>query len=120
MTRDTETCSDILVLEGRHMIAVLLYLRDHEGCMKSDIYRALTRTPRFPEKLDLLESSGLITVDEEGDLHPSDGQGTAHLGPSRGDAGHNGRHRDLNRKQRASALFPVGVSDGDLKPSLRL
>lgn len=59
-----ETCSDILVLGERHMIAVLLYLRDHEGCMKSDIYRALTRTPRFPEKLDLLESSGLITVDD--------------------------------------------------------
>ena len=64
MTRVIRTCSDILVLEERHMIAVLLFLRDHEGCMKSDIYRALTRTPRFPEKLDLLESSGLITVDD--------------------------------------------------------
>ena len=64
MTRDTATWSDVLVLEERHMIAVLLYLRGHEGCMKSDIYRALTRTPRFPEKLDLLESSGLITVDD--------------------------------------------------------
>lgn len=64
MTRVIRTCSDILVLEERHMMAVLLFLRDHEGCMKSDIYRTLNRSPRFPEKLDLLESSGLITVDD--------------------------------------------------------
>ena len=45
------------------MISVLLYLRDHEGCMKSDLYRNIMRSTRFLDKLYLLELSGLITVE---------------------------------------------------------
>ena len=50
------------VLEGRHMISVMVYLLDHDGCRKSDIYQDISRSPRFPDKLELLESNGLITM----------------------------------------------------------
>lgn len=63
MTIDSDFCPDIRVLEERHMISTLLYIRDHEGCMKSDIYRDIIRSTRFPEKLSLLELNGLIKMD---------------------------------------------------------
>ncbi len=66
MTNPADGRPDIRVLEERHMISVLFYIRDHEGCMKSEIYRDLSRTPRFPEKLNLLESNGLIEI---GSIH---------------------------------------------------
>lgn len=50
----------ILVLEQRHMISTMLYLLRNEGCMKTDLYRDVSSNPRMPEKLDLLECSGLI------------------------------------------------------------
>ena len=59
----SDFCPDIRVLEERHMISALLYIRDHEGCMKSDIYRDIIRSTRFPEKLSLLELNGLIKMD---------------------------------------------------------
>ncbi len=65
MTSHADVRPDIRVLEECRMISVLLFLRDNEGCMKTDLYRALSRTPRFPEKLDLLEVNGLISVDTE-------------------------------------------------------
>ena len=37
MTNPADGRPDIRVLEERHMISVLLYIRDHEGCMKSEI-----------------------------------------------------------------------------------
>ena len=32
------------VLEGRHMISVMVYLLDHDGCRKSDIYQDISRS----------------------------------------------------------------------------
>lgn len=61
---DVNTCRarrKALVLEERHMISTLLYLAKSGGCTKSELYRAVSTNPRMPEKLDLLESAGLIT-----------------------------------------------------------
>ena len=44
MTRDTETCSDILVLEERHMISLLMYIADNDGCSRTEIYRDVARS----------------------------------------------------------------------------
>ena len=63
MISGSDFCPDIRVLEERHMISALLYIRDHEGCMNSDRYRNIIRSTRFPDKLSLLELSGLIRVD---------------------------------------------------------
>lgn len=48
------------ILEGRHMIATLLYLSENDGCTKTELYGAVSSNPRMPDKLDELESAGLI------------------------------------------------------------
>lgn len=50
----------ISVLEEKHVISVLIYLCTHDGCRKSDLYRDVSRNPRLPEKLDILEYNRLI------------------------------------------------------------
>ena len=39
----------ITVLEEKHMISTLLYLREHPGCNKSDLYMAVSRNPACPK-----------------------------------------------------------------------
>ena len=50
----------IQVLEERHVLSILIYLSQNDGCRKSDLYRDISRNPRMPDKLDILERSGLI------------------------------------------------------------
>ncbi len=50
----------ILVFEEKHMISTMLYLVGHDGCSKTELYRAVSNNPRMPQKLDILEESGLI------------------------------------------------------------
>ena len=54
--------SKISVFEEKHMLSTLLYLREHPGCNKSDLYTAVSRNPRMPEKLETLESLGLVRL----------------------------------------------------------
>lgn len=56
----TDSSIQIGVLEEKHAITTMIYLLDNDGCRKSDIYRDVSRNPRMPEKLDLLEGCGLI------------------------------------------------------------
>lgn len=55
------------VLEEKHAIAVMIYLSLHDGCRKSDLYRDISRNPRMPEKLYILEKSGLIVLNPIGE-----------------------------------------------------
>lgn len=48
------------ILEERHMISAMLYLSDNDGCTKTELYRGVSTNPRMPEKLNMLESAGLI------------------------------------------------------------
>ncbi len=48
------------ILEGRHMISIMIYLGENDGCKKTDLYGAISNNPRMPDKLDRLESCGLI------------------------------------------------------------
>lgn len=57
----------VQVLEEKHAITVMMYLSMHDGCRKSDIYRDVSRNPRMPDKLDMLESNGLIVQEPLGD-----------------------------------------------------
>lgn len=61
MTRADDS-PDILVLEEKHMIAILLYLLSHDGCRKTDIYGDISRGTRMPDKLESLESRGLVDM----------------------------------------------------------
>ena len=49
------------ILEGKHMISILLYVGGHDGCTKSDLYQAVAFSNNMPNKLDALESAGLLT-----------------------------------------------------------
>lgn len=53
---------DILsVLGTGRGIRILLYIRDHEGCLKSGIYREASHNRTLDAKLGELESLGLIS-----------------------------------------------------------
>ena len=43
------------VLEPSHMVAIILYVHDHPGCMRSDVYRDVTRNANTLWKLRLLQ-----------------------------------------------------------------
>ena len=59
--------SRVSVLEEKHAIVLMIYLSAHDGCRKSDLYRDISRNPRMPEKLDMLENSGLIVQEPIGE-----------------------------------------------------
>ncbi len=50
----------IRVLEEKHMISIMMHLSDNDGCTKTDLYGAVSNNPRMPQKLDILEASGMI------------------------------------------------------------
>lgn len=50
----------IRVLEEKHMVSIILHLLEHDGCTKTDLYNGVSKNPRMPDKLDLLESAGLV------------------------------------------------------------
>ena len=48
------------VIEESQMTNILLYILENGGCRKSEIYKDLPRSSRYPEKLARLEEAGLI------------------------------------------------------------
>ena len=40
---------------------ILLYIKDHPGCYKSEIYRNVTRNAHTRERIDMLEDAGLLS-----------------------------------------------------------
>lgn len=45
------------------MMSFLLYLLDHDGCRKTELYRSVNGSPRGPEKVAMLEACGLVELD---------------------------------------------------------
>ena len=45
---------------------ILLYVRDHPRCLKSDIYRNVTRNAHTRELMDMLRSEGLLSIESMG------------------------------------------------------
>ena len=50
------------ILQSANSLDILLYIRDHPGCRKSDIYQSVTRNAHTPEKIAALASMGLIEM----------------------------------------------------------
>ena len=50
------------ILQSANSLDILLYIREHPGCRKSDIYRSVTRNAHTPEKITSLASMGLIEM----------------------------------------------------------
>ncbi len=59
-------CDDVRLFESPHMISVLLFLSDNNGCKKTDLYEGLGRSSRIPVKLDTLLATGLIRMESKG------------------------------------------------------
>ena len=45
---------------------ILLYVRDHPRCLKSDIYRSVSRNAHTRELMDTLRSEGLLSIEPTG------------------------------------------------------
>ena len=45
---------------------ILLYVHDHPLCLKSDIYRNVTRNAHTRELMDTLRSEGLLSIEPTG------------------------------------------------------
>lgn len=54
----------ISVLESKHLICALMFLRENGTSSKTAIYEGVSKNPRMPEKLRNLESIGLIEIDD--------------------------------------------------------
>ena len=52
----------IEVLGEKHVLDILLFLRENGTCIKSQLYDAISRGTRMPDKLDMMEEAGLITM----------------------------------------------------------
>ena len=50
-------------LEGKHVLSIILYIKDRGSCMKTDIYNDVSQNPRSLEKVEVLESMGLVTIE---------------------------------------------------------
>ena len=50
------------ILESSHMVSIMLYLYDSGECRKSDIYDAVGRGNRMPDKLDSRPVIGLTEL----------------------------------------------------------
>ena len=48
------------LLETSNTLDILLYIRDHPLCKKTDVYRNVSRNIRIPAKIDEMEDMGLI------------------------------------------------------------
>ena len=50
------------ILQSANSLDILLYIRDHPGCRKSEIYQNVTRNAHTPEKIASMASMGIIEV----------------------------------------------------------
>lgn len=60
MTRRRTASEGIGILESSHAIQILIFLLDHDGCRKLELYEGVTRTNFISRKIDDLEYAGLI------------------------------------------------------------
>ena len=54
------TLDDMRLFEEKHVMHTLIFIGQHPGCMKTEIYDAISHNPRMPEKLEMLENAGLV------------------------------------------------------------
>lgn len=52
--------SRIEVLGNAHSLSIIIFILEHDGCTKIELYKEVVRNSRVPDKLDALEGEGLI------------------------------------------------------------
>ena len=53
-------------LSTANSVDIILYVSEHPGCMKSDIYRNITRNAHTPEMFTAFADAGLLELDDFG------------------------------------------------------
>lgn len=53
--------SEVRELSEKYMVSIILHIREHPGCLKTELYMATSNNPNIPRRLDKLESMGLLT-----------------------------------------------------------
>ncbi len=66
MSLDNDTGGRASLLEEKHLISILLYLRKEGLTRKIDLYNNVSFNPRMPEKISRLESAGLLEQKTDG------------------------------------------------------
>ena len=54
------------ILESANSVDILLYVNDHPLCLKSEIYRNVSRNAHTRELMDTLHSEGLLSMEPTG------------------------------------------------------
>lgn len=55
-------CDGIAILESKHMLRTLLFLLDNGKSTKMEVYNAVSKNPKMPDKIADLQYLGLLTV----------------------------------------------------------
>ena len=61
----------ISTLEEKHLMSMLMYLREKGPSRKTDIYDAVSTNPRMTLKVERLEAMGLISTEYNNALRPT-------------------------------------------------
>lgn len=56
----------IRILESSCVMEALIFISEHEGCTKMDVYRGVVRNSAMPAKLDMMAEAGLISFSARG------------------------------------------------------
>ena len=54
--------------EEKHLLSIMMFLSMNGECRKIEIYENVSSNPRIPQKLDRLESMGLLTQKYDSNL----------------------------------------------------
>ena len=50
------------LFQSANSLDILVYVHEHPGCFKSDVYRDVTRNAHTREKIDMMENIGLLEI----------------------------------------------------------
>ena len=56
----TSDCNKLSFFNETHMVGIILYIYDHPGCRRTEIYRNIVRNDRMTIKIDRLISEGIV------------------------------------------------------------
>ena len=51
------------LLRSANSLDILLYIRDHPGCVRSDVYRNITRNAHTADRIGRMADMGLIRIE---------------------------------------------------------
>lgn len=66
MMPEGRRASGIRLLETPHATSIILYVREHDGCSKSDVYADVSHNSTMPRKISDLTGEGILVQERVG------------------------------------------------------